>query len=108
MQITYTAQELYEHMQSFDTVRFISCQDEETVSAVILDTSAFKLIDRRGIFSIVAEVWLKPSSKVQRAICGICGNEFLCDVVTWKCGSLCEAITIKYGDEKHKIELILE
>lgn len=108
MQVTYTAQELFEHIQSYNTVRFNSYQDDETLASVILDSSLFRLIKRGETYSIVAEAFLRPSSKVQSACCGICGNEFLCDVVVGGPHFQYEVINIKYGYGKSGIELVLE
>ena len=105
MQVTYTAQELFEHIQSYNTVQFSSSQDEETLVSATIDSSEFRLIDRRGVFSIFAEVSLSAKSKIKNVLCGISGNEFLCDVVG---NDRCEVIEIKYGYGNSKIGMILK
>lgn len=105
MRVTYTAQELFEHIQSYNTVHFSSYQDEENLMSAIINSSEFKLIKRKTVFSIIAEVSLSSKSKVKNVLCGITGNEFCCEVADcdWY-----EVIEIKHGGGEAGIELILK
>lgn len=105
MQVTYTAQELFEHMQSFNTVRFASNQNEDTMVCARLDVSAFRLLKRGNTYSIVAEVSLPPYSKVHGVFCCLNGNEFLCE--TSNCLSY-EVVRVKMDDGKYGIKMMLE
>lgn len=105
MQVTYTAQELFEHMQSFDTVRFASNQNEDTMVCARLDVSAFRLLKRGDTYSIVAEISLPPYSKVQSIFCCLNGNEFLCEASN--CLSY-EVVRVKMDNGKYGIKMMLE
>lgn len=105
MQVTYTAQELFEHIQSYDTVQFLLSHDDENLVSVTVGSSEFKLIRRRTVFSIIAEIPFSSKPKVKSVLCAITGNEFQCDATDcdWY-----EVIDIKYGSGESEITLILK
>lgn len=79
MQTTYTAQELYDRIQSYDLIEYWGNQNEENISMIIAKTSCVTLKKGRKYSYISIEQRFDSRSDVLCCCCDIVGNVFYCD-----------------------------
>lgn len=79
MQTTYTAQELYERIQSYDIVEFWGNQNNENTSMIIGKTSCVTLTVGEKYRYISVEQHFNSKSDIFCCACNITGNVFSCE-----------------------------
>lgn len=79
MQTTYTAQELYERIQSYDLIEYWGNQNNENICMIMAKTSSVTLEKGRKYSYISIEQRFDSRSDVLCCCCDIVGNIFYCD-----------------------------
>lgn len=79
MQVTYTAQELYEHIRSFDIIEFWGNQNKHNVSMIAAKTSCVTYYKGETIGHIRLEQQCGRDSDILTCCWGISGSSFTCE-----------------------------
>ena len=80
MRVTYTAQEMYEHIRSYDIIEFWGSRNEENVCMIKAKSSCVALRKGKRYSYISIECQLDPGSDILCCCCNITGNAFSCEV----------------------------
>ena len=104
MQITYTAQELYEHIRSFDFIEFFGNQNEHNVSMIVNKTSCVSFYKGKKYCHIDVELHYGEDSELSTCSWGISGNVFTCEGVKTE-GSEFFTLVSDCGDKPVEIML---
>lgn len=87
MRITYTAQEMYEHIRSYDIIEFWGSRNEENVCMIKAKSSCVALRKGKRYSYISIECQFDPRSDIICCCCNITGNVFSCEVERGKVGA---------------------
>lgn len=80
MRITYTAQEMYEHIRSYDIIEFWGSRNEENVCMIKAKSSCVALRKGKRYNYISIECQFDHKSDILCCCCNITGNVFSCEV----------------------------
>lgn len=80
MRVTYTAQEMYEHIRSYDIIEFWGSRNEENVCMIKAKSSCVALRKGKRYSYISIECQFDPGSDILCCCCNITGNAFSCEV----------------------------
>lgn len=80
MRIAYTAQEMYEHIRSYDIIEFWGSRNEENVCTIKAKSSCVVLRKGKRYSYISIERQFDPRSDILCCCCNITGNVFSCEV----------------------------
>lgn len=79
MQVTYTTQELYEHIRSFDIIEFWGNQNKHNVSMIMAKTSCVTYYKGETVGHIRLEKQYGRDSDILMCCWGISGGVFTCE-----------------------------
>lgn len=80
MRVTYTAQEMYEHIRSYDIIEFWGSRNEENVCMIKARSSCVALRKGKRYSYISIEYQFDLGSDIICCCCNITGNTFSCEV----------------------------
>ncbi len=103
MKVTYTAQELYDHIKSFNSMKYFGGESEYNFTMITFAPSRLKFNQKEIPPYMIAE--FHGSSGITEACCCLAGNVFECEV-TVKDDN--EKLIVKSDIEKTLMSVILE
>lgn len=86
MQVTYTTQELYEHIRSFDIIEFWGNQNKHNISMIVAKTSCATFYKGEKYDRIDIEQQGEDNSDILMCCCGVSGNVFICEGIKTRGG----------------------